>query len=181
MISYQGFGGAYKQRAGGKDDGCAMFYNKAKFDCVFRKKINLNVGKGVLQRDNVAILMMLRPKTSMWAPLDPGKAPVAPPAICVVTTHILFNMKRGDVKLAQLAYILAAADRLIEEYRGDAVTNAGMAYQDKPVGGIIFSGDFNLEPFSPLYEYLLRGSLVSSAAISGEFLASASFSPYLML
>ena len=31
--------------------------------------------------------------------------------LCVATTHLLFNPKRGDIKLAQLAVLLAELDR----------------------------------------------------------------------
>ena len=31
--------------------------------------------------------------------------------LCVATTHMLFNPKRGDIKLAQLAVLLAELDR----------------------------------------------------------------------
>lgn len=32
--------------------------------------------------------------------------------LCVATTHLLFNTRRGDVKIAQLAYLLAALDKM---------------------------------------------------------------------
>ena len=38
-----------------------------------------------------------------------------PTRLCVANTHLLFNMKRGDVKLAQLAYLFAHLHKLAQK------------------------------------------------------------------
>ena len=69
-------------------------------------------------------------------------------------------MRRGDVKLAQISYILAEVANLLDAYQGLDEGQAGTASALKTIGGVIFTGDFNLEPFSPLHHFLMRGTLV---------------------
>lgn len=57
-------------------------------------------GVSVLDRDNVGLVVRLRPKKS------PSHQ------IVIATTHLLYNPRRSDVKLAQIQMLLADIDRL---------------------------------------------------------------------
>jgi len=108
-------------------------------------------GCPVLDRPNVALVMLLEPLVSS----DDGRrrhscsSPSQTACICVANTHLLYNPGRGDVKLAQLMFLFAAVDEL-----------AGISAEPCPdYRPVILCGDFNLEPFSPLYDFIVGGSL----------------------
>lgn len=68
------------------------------------------------------------------------------PNLCVANTHLLYNPRRGDIKLAQLALLLAEVDKL-------------SCTSDGPRCPIILCGDLNATPSSPLYQLLHNGVL----------------------
>lgn len=67
-------------------------------------------------------------------------------SICVANTHLLYNPRRGDVKLAQLAILLAEIGRLSRPPNGGS-------------SPVVLCGDFNSTPLSPLYRFLTTGRL----------------------
>ncbi|XP_053165741.1 protein angel homolog 2 isoform X2 [Hemicordylus capensis] len=127
----------YKMRTGRKPDGCATCFKTSKFHLLssnpvefFRHNIPL------LDRDNVGLVLLLKPLSSCKATT----------AICVANTHLLYNPRRGDIKLTQLAMLLAE------------ITN--VAIQDNGrFCPLILCGDFNSVPHSPLYNFLREGKL----------------------
>lgn len=77
----------------------------------------------------------------------------------VANTHILFNIKRGDIKLGQLRVILSELAA-----RAAAVTDAPLTDTPTPRAAlagvpVLFAGDFNAAPGSGLYRYLRYGEL----------------------
>lgn len=75
----------------------------------------------------------------------------------VVTTHISFSPRRGEVKLNQIRLILA---ELTEFLDGNSCP-------------VIFAGDFNTCPFSPIYNFIVKGKLnpigLRKETFSGQF------------
>lgn len=64
----------------------------------------------------------------------------------MATTHLLYNPRRQDVRLAQVQILLAELDRI--------------AYStDSKYVPVILTGDFNLQPYSAPYKLLTRGQL----------------------
>lgn len=128
----------YKKRTGSKPDGCAVAFKTAVFSLVSSNPVEFfRAGDALLDRDNVGQVVLLRPRCA-----PPGSAPF----ICVANTHLLYNPRRGDVKLAQLAILLAELDRLAR--LPDGSTNP-----------VLLCGDLNSAPYSPLYRFLTRGQL----------------------
>lgn len=62
----------------------------------------------------------------------------------IVNTHLVYNNKKGHVKLGMLVLIFRAIE---------------MLKRDFPVQDVFFSGDFNLISNSMLYSYIARGEL----------------------
>jgi len=62
----------------------------------------------------------------------------------VLTTHFLFNMNRGHVKLGFIVMIMKAIQAIKKKYG---------------VEDVFFSGDFNLIPNSMLYNYIVNHKL----------------------
>ena len=87
-----GYASIYKKRTGDKTDGCATFYKMCRFHEITHTTLEYQRRTGCLDRDNVAVIVMLKPKGV------PSKH-----HLCVANTHLLWNPRRGgDVKLAQL-------------------------------------------------------------------------------
>jgi len=148
-----GYQGYCKKRTRAMQDGCATFFKKSSFECEAVEPVEYFVpGVACLDRDNVALLLLLRPKSSL---LSTGQTEAG--LLCVANTHLLFNPRRGDVKLAQLMKLFAEIDRL--------------TYQSCRAGShhpVLICGDMNIEPFSQLYRFIRRGKLALKGQPAGK-------------
>ncbi len=96
----------------------------------------------VLDRDNVALLVLLQ--------LRHHKVKKDDGIFCVANTHLLFNPRRGDIKLAQAMLLMAEIDK---------ITCQGFGARENQQIPTILCGDLNCEPFSDLYKFFARGIL----------------------
>ncbi|KAM8807247.1 protein angel homolog 1 [Eudromia elegans] len=136
-----GFECFYKRRTGRKTDGCAVCYKHGKFQLISVNPIEyFRPGLDILNRDNVGLVLLLQPL------LPEGLDPKMVSPLCVANTHVLYNPRRGDVKLAQMALLLAEIDKIAK--------NAEGSYYP-----VILCGDLNSVPDSPLYKFIRNGQL----------------------
>ena len=146
FYSYTGYSGVYKKRTGDKTDGCATFFKASRFTLVKTKLVSFRKPEvKLMDRDNVAVVLLLEPRTAVRSSHQAANS------VCVSNTHLLFNKKRGDIKLSQLACLLAE----IAEIAAISTSDQG----DIRHHPIICCGDFNSVPFSPIYEFVVRGLL----------------------
>lgn len=75
--------------------------------------------------------------------------------ICVATTHILYNPKRGDIKLAQIQYFLSHIDKMA--FSNMQRVDDRLVHIYHPV---ILCGDFNCDYRSKFYEFINDGKLI---------------------
>ncbi|XP_072313927.1 protein angel homolog 1 [Eucyclogobius newberryi] len=144
VLTQMGYTCVFKRRTGTKTDGCATCYRSSWFAELsiieveyFKPEIEL------LDRHNVAVLVLLRPMV-----VQGSEVVTQGPPLCVANTHLLFNPRRGDIKLAQLAILLAEMDKVVKSCkRGGEDCN------------IILCGDFNSVPHTPLYQLITEGEL----------------------
>ncbi|KAM7368363.1 hypothetical protein PAMP_014586 [Pampus punctatissimus] len=130
----------YKKRTGKKPDGCAVVYKTSRLSLLSSNPVEFfRPGDALLDRDNVGLVVLLRPNDTAGQS-DPSAF------ICVANTHLLYNPRRGDIKLAQLAILLAEIRRLSRLPDGSS-------------SPVVLCGDFNSTPSSPLYNFLTTGSL----------------------
>jgi len=150
-LSKLGYKGVYKQRTGDKGDGCAVFYKWKKFQLEDFVCVEFHQPRiPVLNRDNVAILAKFKPASG-----GGGTS-----SFVVATTHILFNMKRSEIKLAQMALLLAELDRFARPSSAPPPPNEMYL-------PTIVTGDFNMPPDSPIVsEFVQRGSVALSMLTS---------------
>lgn len=134
----------YKRRTGSKTDGCATCYRRSCFSELsvslvefFRPETEL------LDRHNVGIVLLLQPVVTQGSCVK-----LTGPPLCVANTHLLFNPRRGDVKLAQLAIMLAEINKVVESCKANG-----------ELCNLILCGDFNSVPHMPLYQLITTGEL----------------------
>ncbi|KAG8504436.1 Protein angel-2 [Galemys pyrenaicus] len=127
----------YKMRTGKKPDGCAICFKHSKFSLLSVNPVEFyRPDIPLLDRDNVGLVLLLRPRS----------ASSTSPAICVANTHLLYNPRRGDIKLTQLAMLLAEMSSVARQ-------------KDGSLCPIVMCGDFNSVPGSPLYSFIKEGTL----------------------
>lgn len=68
----------------------------------------------------------------------------------VATTHLLYNPRRDDIRLAQTQILLAELDRM-------AYRQINLRYRDRDPIPIIVTGDFNLQHFSESFRLINDG------------------------
>jgi len=143
VMAQRGYEGAYVQRTGGRADGCATFWLKAKFRAVLVDPLHMS---HLGLKDNVALLVLLQPlQPPQQQHQQQGAGGVG---LLVANTHILFNTKRGDIKLGQLRSIL---DRLWH-----VIHSAEHGLQHV---ACMLAGDLNTAPGSGLYQFMQEGRL----------------------
>ncbi|RZC38322.1 angel, partial [Asbolus verrucosus] len=134
-LTISGYRGLYKQRTGIRTDGCAIYYKLNLVTLIEYTTVEYNQPNvRILDRDNVAIIAKFAPRK------HPSKEFV------VATTHLLYNPKRQDVRLAQTQLLLTELERI-------AFTHGG---QYLPV---IITGDWNSTPDSVIYQFITKGKL----------------------
>lgn len=91
----------FKKRTHDKEDGCAIYFRESAFEVkefVSVEYYQPNVS--VLDRDNIGMILRLSPRE------------FSNKQLVVANTHLLFNPRRQDIKLAQTQVMLAEIDRV---------------------------------------------------------------------
>lgn len=136
-LLYLGYHCEYKKRTGKKSDGCAVVFKQESFSLVSSHPVEyFKPGIPLLDRHNVGLVLLLQPK------LERGIAN----RLCVANTHLLYNPRRGDIKLTQLGLLLAEISRVSKQSDGRTCP-------------VILCGDLNSVPWSPLYRFIRDGKL----------------------
>ena len=143
-----GYDVAFARRTGGRADGCALVWRRdaaTPVEPVFSLNMrDLGLKDNVLQLATFALRHTQR-------------------LLCVANTHVLFNPKRGDVKLAQVRVAC------------DALAALAKRHNNAPA---LFCGDFNATPGSPLHTFAVGGALdvarVRRKDVSGQLVPSGS-------
>lgn len=91
----------YKKRTNDKRDGLLLLYRSNEFILLDYAKVELyQSGVELLNRDNVGIIAKLALKDNPET------------QVVVATTHLLYNPRRNDVRLAQIQLLLAEIERI---------------------------------------------------------------------
>ncbi|XP_019742716.1 protein angel homolog 1 isoform X2 [Hippocampus comes] len=157
FLTQMGYNCVYKRRTGNKTDGCATCYRSSCFSEVsvtpiefFRPQTEL------LDRHNVGIVVVLQPVVCQGS-----KDRMKGSLLCVANTHLLFNPRRGDIKLAQLAIMLAEINSVVNLWKAKGEHC-----------NVVLCGDFNSVPHMPLYQFITTGELdfqgVPAWMVSGQ-------------
>ncbi|XP_010428336.1 PREDICTED: carbon catabolite repressor protein 4 homolog 5 isoform X2 [Camelina sativa] len=140
ILKKRGFQGVHKSRTGEASDGCAIFWKEKLFELLDYQHIEFDRFD---MRNNVAQLCVLEmnhedPKSKLSVrPSDPRR-------LVVGNIHVLFNPKRGDIKLGQVRLFLEKAYQLSQEWGNIPVAIAG---------------DLNSTPQSAIYDFIASADL----------------------
>lgn len=127
----------YKRRTGKKPDGCAVVFKRSRFSLLSHTPVEyFRRGIPLLDRDNVGLILLLQPVGTSSTSCR----------VCVANTHLLYNPRRGDIKLTQLAMLLAEIYRVARQADGETCP-------------VLLCGDFNSVPWSPLYSFIKESKL----------------------
>lgn len=149
-LAEAGYQYVFKCKTGGKVEGCAIFWKKDVFGIQNYTQVEmLAPGCRILNRDNVGLVVNLVPLANRGAKL------------CVATTHLLFNPKRGDVKLAQMRCLLAHIEK--SAFLGVSRATGRLVYAPT-----VICGDLNATPHCPLYNFIRSGQLEADGLIVGD-------------
>jgi len=120
-------------------DGLLTAFKMSKFSLLKKYELEFFLpDHPILNKQNVALFLLLESRET---------------GVCylVVNCHLLFNKNRGDIKYCQAALIMRTANLILGEQR--SLSSAA----DKQVF-VLWGGDFNTTPCSPLYNFLRTGS-----------------------
>lgn len=144
-MASQGYSGIWKMRTGNAADGCAIFWRTTRFQLRHEEEIEFNK---LGLRDNVAQLCVLESAVPRNVQTDSTNLSTSDPQqakqVVVCNIHVLYNPKRGDIKLGQVRTLL------------DRAYTLSKMWNNAPV---ILCGDFNSTPKSPLYNFVLEQKL----------------------
>ncbi|GJJ69148.1 protein angel [Entomortierella parvispora] len=145
-FTYRGYTGFYKKRNGTKPDGCALFYRNSTVQAVTIVGVDYLENDFVTQ-DNVGIV-------GIFDVFQTSQSK----RVCIATTHVLYNPRRGMIKLAQIRMLLEMSERLITGFGGDIP--------------LVLCGDLNALPHSLVIRYLTDENVdltsIPEALMSGQ-------------
>ena len=129
-----GYDNVSQRRTGDKEDGCVIFFRKETFSLVSHRGVIYRQDDApVLNKDNIGLVCCLKASTGT--------------KLVVATTHLLFNPKRHEIRLAQTALLLSEVDKIAwDSHKRNYVP-------------VILTGDLNTQPYSDTYNLLTKGEL----------------------
>ncbi|WOK99144.1 carbon catabolite repressor protein [Canna indica] len=167
-LTTQGYAGIWKMRTGSAVDGCAILWRTNRFQLKYDEAIEFNK---LGLRDNVAQICVFESRIESPVENESASFPNSSDQsrrtnlVVVCNIHVLYNPKRGEIKLGQVRTLLD---------RAHAVSRI---WNNAPV---IVCGDFNSTPKSPLYNFIAEQKLHLSGLardqVSGQYSASLSSS-----
>ncbi|CAF2199230.1 unnamed protein product [Brassica napus] len=145
LLKLRGFEGVHKRRTGEATDGCSIFWKEKLFKLLHHQEIEFD-SFGL--RNNVAQLCVLEmncevPESKLRVQSS-EQTSTSPRRLVVGNIHVLFNPKRGDIKLGQVRLLLERAYKLSQEWGNIPVAIAG---------------DLNSTPKSAIYDFVASADL----------------------
>ncbi|XP_078168833.1 DNAse I-like superfamily protein isoform X2 [Carex rostrata] len=154
VLESRGYSGIWKIRTGNAIDGCAIFWRTNRFKLLHHEYIEF---RPLGLRDNVAQICVLESVVQRTSENDSTSTGTSSSRVVVCNIHVLFNPKRGDIKLGQVRTLI------------DQALTVSKGWGDAPV---VLCGDFNATPNSPLYKFILEQKLdlsgLARSQISGQ-------------
>ncbi|XP_051148131.1 carbon catabolite repressor protein 4 homolog 5 isoform X2 [Andrographis paniculata] len=160
VLGKDGFRGLHKARSGEAHDGCAIFWKADLFTLLHEENIEF---QRFGLRNNVAQFCVLKMNQALpKADASGSPSGSASRSLLVGNIHVLYNPKRGDVKVGQMRIFLEKANELSQKWGRLPV---------------VLSGDLNSLPQSAIYQFLASCKLHihqhDRRHVSGQIFSSA--------
>ncbi|KAJ4749536.1 DNAse I-like superfamily protein [Rhynchospora pubera] len=146
-LESKGYNGIWKIRTGNASDGCAIFWRTNRFQLLHHGYIEF---RQIELKDNVAQICVLESIIEKTLENDSPSTKSSSSRVVVCNIHVLFNPKRGDIKLGQVRTLI------------DQALTVSKSWGDAPV---VLCGDFNSTPNSPLYKFISEQKLDLSGLV----------------
>ncbi|KRX76320.1 Protein angel -like protein 2, partial [Trichinella sp. T6] len=157
---YRGYSTIYKQK-GDRPDGILIAWKRSVFSMVRVKGVELTIPGRIVVPYQIGLIACLRIR-ALDARSDLTEAQRT---VVVANTHLRADQINGDVKLIQLAILLAHVKKLATVEDGDSGQRQQRA--------VVMCGDFNSTALSPVLSFILNGVLfypfVDKYHVSGYF------------
>ncbi|XP_031118894.1 carbon catabolite repressor protein 4 homolog 6 [Ipomoea triloba] len=142
-LQLRGYSGIWKMRTGVAVDGCAIFWRGSRFKLLHEDSIEF---KNHGLRDNVAQICVFEflDQCNGDASAASSTSSSNTNKVVICNIHVLFNPRRGEMKLGQIRLLLDRADYFSKLWDG---------------APIVICGDFNSTPKSPLYNFIAEQKL----------------------
>ncbi|XP_031118176.1 carbon catabolite repressor protein 4 homolog 5 [Ipomoea triloba] len=143
LLQKDGFRGVYQPRTGDSCDGCAIFWKNELFTLLHKESIEF---QRFGLRNNVAQFCVFKRKRKECSNDSNAltSEDISSQRFLVGNIHVLFNPKRGDIKLGQIRLLIENAQRLSREWGNIP---------------IVLAGDLNSMPKSAVYQFLTSSKL----------------------
>lgn len=143
LFGKNGFKGVHKARTGEACDGCAIFWKGEQFTLLHEESIDF---QSFGLRNNVAQFCVLKMNQTLpsGGDITVSSSDTASPSLVIGNIHVLYNPKRGDIKLGQMRIFLQKAYKLSQEWGCIPV---------------VIAGDLNSLPQSAMYQFLASSEL----------------------
>ncbi|VDM63690.1 unnamed protein product [Angiostrongylus costaricensis] len=129
--SRSGYATYYKPQTDMTGEGCAVFVRNSKLEVVSYRTVEYFIGSATsMNRDQIGQILRIRCRETDQE-------------FIFANTHLLFNSARGDIKLGQLAMLIANIE--------DELTKSRCP--------VVLCGDLNIEPLSYVYTYISESSV----------------------
>ncbi|CAJ0581624.1 unnamed protein product, partial [Mesorhabditis spiculigera] len=114
-------------------DGCLLAFKQDRFRVEHYEEVEYFVSsRAILDKHQVGQVCVVRDLKTRHR-------------LCFANTHLLFNEKRGDIKLLQLMMLFATINKIKK-----------LSWEPTP---LFIMGDMNMQPFSPLYRFITQARL----------------------
>uniref|UniRef100_A0A6G1SJV1 Protein angel 2 n=1 Tax=Aceria tosichella TaxID=561515 RepID=A0A6G1SJV1_9ACAR len=164
-LARYGYECLYKKKTGYKLDGCAIFYKSKLFHLSNSKGVEFNRTDVayLLNRDNVGLIAVLKPRI-------PTRSESS--HLVIANTHLIFNPRRCDVRLAQLKYFLSELEAISRNFCDSNKTTTNSATNNSTsidnmgqpsYHPTILCGDLNSTPDSEVIRCILKNTRLLSS------------------
>lgn len=173
-LARYGYECLYKKKTGYKIDGCAIFYKRKLFHLLNFKGIEFNRTDvtNLLNRDNVGIIAVFKPKYNNNQLINNNNESnhVNSKQLVIANTHLIFNPKRSDIKLAQLKLFLSELEEIsFEHYDSDK--------NERHHHPTILCGDLNSVPGSEVNHFIVNRQVQVTPEITSSSLQQTTTQP----
>lgn len=151
-MAAHGYDASFKPRTAAqmqRADGSAILWKAALFDLVDRMEIEYAIWPTVERKDNIGLGVLLRCKSTS------SRDDLPPRYLAVVNTHLLYNPRRGDLKIGQMQILCNSIDAWLNRFTRQHVESGAPV----PVISLLVCGDFNALPSSTLMQFAVEGEL----------------------